>query len=291
MNPTQSPTVKPFFDPVTCTITYVVSDPATGYCAVIDPVLDYDPASGRTATGSADAVCAHVEGEGLSVAWILETHVHADHLTASAYLKDRLGGRSAVGSGVREVQKTFGALFNAGADFATDGSQFDHLFEDNETFEIGELTGVALHTPGHTPACTCYHVGDAVFPGDTVFMPDAGTGRCDFPGGSAATLYHSLGRILQLPAETRMFICHDYGADGVRETLWETTVGEQRSGNIHCRDDVSEAEFVEMRVARDATLKLPRLILPSVQINMRAGMFPPAEENGANYLKIPLNAV
>lgn len=286
-----NPDVQSFFHPATNTITYVVADPDSSRCAVIDSVLDYDPNSGRTRTDAADEVIAAIRDRGLGVDWILETHIHADHLTAAPYFKERLGGVIAIGARVVEVQNTFGDVFNAGPDFLTDGSQFDHLLADGETFAIGGLTATAMHTPGHTPACGCYHIGDAVFVGDTIFMPDAGTARCDFPGGSAETLYASLQRILALPEETRLFVGHDYGADGTREIAWETTVGEERAHNIHCAAGVSENDYVARRRARDATLNMPRLILPSVQVNMRAGRFPPADENGMTYLKIPLNAV
>jgi glyoxylase-like metal-dependent hydrolase (beta-lactamase superfamily II) len=285
------PQVKAFFDEATFTVTYVVRDPASKVCAIIDSVLDYDPASGRTTHESAEAVVAYVQAEGLQVAWQLETHAHADHLSAAPYLQAALGGRLAIGEKIVRVQATFGALFNAGSDFARDGRQFDHLFEDGERFSVGGLEGVALHVPGHTPACLAYVIGDAVFVGDTLFMPDYGTARCDFPGGDAATLYRSIQRLLVLPDETRVFLCHDYKAEGRTEFLWESTIGAQRRDNIHVHDGVTEAEFVTLRETRDRTLGMPQLILPSVQVNMRGGHLPEAEGNGVRYLKIPLNAV
>ncbi len=288
---TRRPQVKAFFDEATFTVTYVVRDPASKVCAIIDSVLDYDPASGRTDHGSADAVIAYVQAEGLEVAWQLETHAHADHLSAAPYLQAALGGRLAIGEKIVRVQDTFGALFNAGSDFARDGRQFDHLFKDGERFSIGGLEGVALHVPGHTPACLAYVIGDAVFVGDTLFMPDYGTARCDFPGGDAATLYSSIQRLLALPDETRVFLCHDYKAEGRADFLWESTIGVQRHENIHVHDGVTQAEFVTLRETRDRTLDMPRLILPSVQVNMRGGHLPEPEKNGVRYLKIPLNAV
>ena len=285
------PLVRAFFDEATFTVSYVVRDPASKACAIIDSVLDYDPASGRTSYGSADAVIAYVRAEGLEVVWQLETHAHADHLSAAPYLQAALGGRLAIGEKIVRVQETFGKLFNAGADFARDGRQFDHLFQDGERFGIGGLPAIALHVPGHTPACMAYSVGDAVFVGDTLFMPDYGTARCDFPGGDAATLYRSIQRLLALPEETRVFLCHDYKAAERKTFVWETTIGVQRRENIHVHEGVSEADFVALRQARDRTLDMPRLILPSVQVNMRAGYLPEPENNGVRYLKIPLNAV
>jgi glyoxylase-like metal-dependent hydrolase (beta-lactamase superfamily II) len=284
------PEVKAFFDPATFTVSYVVSDPATKHAAIVDSVLDYDPKAGRTSRASADQVIAYVQDQGLTVAWTLETHAHADHLTAAPYLKETLGGRTGIGEHIKVVQATFKQLFNAEAAFATDGSQFDHLFKDGESFRIGQLEGRVLHTPGHTPACLTYVIGNAAFVGDTLFMPDYGTARCDFPGGSAATLYRSIRKVLALPPQTRLFMCHDYMPGG-REVRWETTVAAERRDNIHVRDGIGEAAFVEMRNKRDATLDMPVLILPSVQINMRAGAFPPKESNGIAYLKIPLNAL
>lgn len=285
------PSVRAFFDEATFTVTYVVRDPTSSACAIIDTVLDYDPASGRTSHGSADTVIAYVRAEGLEVLWQLETHAHADHLSAAPYLQSALSGRLAIGENIVRVQETFGNLFNTGPDFARDGRQFDHLFKDGERFTIGGLEAIALHVPGHTPACMAYVVGDAVFVGDTLFMPDYGTARCDFPGGDAATLYHSIQRLLELPDETRVFLCHDYKAPERKAFAWETTIGAQRRENIHVHSGVSEADFVALRQARDRTLGMPRLILPSVQVNMRAGHLPEPEDNGVRYLKIPFNAV
>lgn len=280
-----NPDVTAFFDPATFTVTYLVRDPGSVSCALIDSVLDYDPASGRT---SAEALVAHVQQAGLQVEWCLETHLHADHLSAAPFLQQTLGGKTAIGAQVTEVQETFGTLFNAEATFARDGSQFDVLFREGETFAIGGLTATVLHTPGHTPACLSYHIGDAVFVGDTLFMPDFGTARCDFPGGSAARLYHSIQRLLALPPETRMFVGHDYAPEG-RPYAWETTVAEQHRHNIHVRDGITAETFITQRQERDAGLDLPRLLLPAVQVNMRAGALPPPEDNGLRYLKIPLN--
>jgi glyoxylase-like metal-dependent hydrolase (beta-lactamase superfamily II) len=281
--------VKSFFDPATYTATHVVSCTATKVAAIIDSVLDYDPKSGRTSTASADQVVAYVEAMGLRVDWHLETHAHADHLSAAPYLKRRLGGRIGIGARIREVQGVFKKVFNA-ADMRTDGRPFDHLFEDGETFRIGELEARVLHTPGHTPACVTYLVGDDAFVGDTLFMPDYGTARCDFPGGDARTLYRSIGKLLALPPQTRLHLCHDY-LPGGRPAMWQTTVAEQRAANIHVREGIGEDEFVAMRTARDKTLDMPVLILPSVQVNVRAGELPPPEDNGTRYLKIPLNAL
>ena len=288
---TGMPLVQAFFDEPTFTVTYVVTDPATKVCAIVDSVLDYDPASGRTGTASADAVIAYVREQGLTVEWILETHVHADHLTAAPYLKAALGGRTAIGFNITTVQKTFGALFNAEPAFATDGSQFDHLLHDGETFTVGTIPAKATHVPGHTPACMFYLIGDAGLVGDTLFMPDYGTARCDFPGGDAGQLFRSIHKILALPPETRLFMCHDYKAPGRDNYRWETTVGEERRGNIHVHEGIGEDDFVAMRTGRDATLSMPRLILPSVQVNMRAGDLPPPEGNGTRYLKIPLDVL
>ncbi len=283
------PNVQAFFDEATFTISYVVSDPQTQRAAIVDSVLDYDPKSGRTSKDSADKIIHYVREQGLTVEWILETHVHADHLSAAPYLKEQLGGQLAIGEHITTVQNVFGKLFNAGTEFARDGSQFDHLFKDGDTFRVGEIEARALHTPGHTPACMTYVIGDAAFVGDTLFMPDYGTARADFPGGDARTLYRSIRRILELPGETRLFMCHDYKAPGRDEYRWETTVAEQRAHNVHIHDGVSEEEFVRMRNARDATLEMPVLILPSVQVNMRAGELPPPEDNGVRYLKIPID--
>ncbi len=286
-----NPDVQAFFDEATSNVTYVVSDPDSKVCAVIDPVLDFDSRSGRTGTTSADAVIAWIGGRGLNPEWVLETHVHADHLTAAAYLKQELGMKTAIGAGVTEVQEYFAKVFNAGPGFATDGSQFDRLFADGDEFAIGGLTARVFATPGHTPACVVYHLGDAVFTGDTLFMPDSGSARCDFPGGSPTRLYRSIQRILALPDETRMFINHDYGADGARPIAWQTTVAEQRAHNIHAADGITEAQFVELRSARDATLSMPRLMLSAIQVNMRAGNMPESEDNGVAYLKLPIDAL
>ncbi|MFC3100450.1 MBL fold metallo-hydrolase [Altererythrobacter lauratis] len=285
------PQIKSFFDPATFTVTYVVHDPETKIAAIIDSVLDFDPASGRTSHASADQVIAYVADKGLTVEWLLETHAHADHLTAAPYLQRKLGGKIAIGEHITTVQDVFGKLFNAGEDFRHDGSDFDQLWKDGDQFKIGNLNVTVLHVPGHTPACVAYVIGDAVFVGDTMFMPDYGTARADFPGGDARTLYRSARRILSLPPETRLFMCHDYLPAGRTEYVWETTVEAERAANIHIHDGITEDEFVAMREARDATLDMPRLILPSVQVNMRAGHLPPAEENGVTYLKIPVNAV
>ncbi len=285
------PMIASFFDPATFTVTYVVHDTATREAAIIDSVLDFDPASGRTATTSADAVIDHVTSKNLKVIWLLETHAHADHLSAAPYLQERLGGKIAIGAAITKVQQVFGKLFNVGTDFVRDGSQFDVLFAEGDTFAIGALPVTVMHVPGHTPACIAYVVGEAVFVGDTMFMPDYGTARADFPGGDARSLFRSLRRILSLPPETRLFMCHDYLPAGRSEYVWETTVAAERTGNIHAHDGITEDEFVAMREARDATLDMPRLILPSVQVNMNAGHLPPPEENGVTYLKIPVNAV
>jgi glyoxylase-like metal-dependent hydrolase (beta-lactamase superfamily II) len=286
-----SPEVKAFFQPSSHTFSYVVWDSTTRQAAVIDPALDYEAASGRSSHDSADQMIAFVQSQRLTVTWVIETHVHADHLTAAPHVQRQLGGTLAIGEHVRAVQDTFGALFNAGSGFARDGSQFDHLFTDGERYQLGQIAATALHTPGHTPACMTHVIGDAAFVGDTLFMPDYGTARCDFPGGDAATLYRSIRRIFTLPDATRIFLCHDYKAPGRDEFVHETTVAAERQGNIHARDGIGEAEFVAMRNTRDATLKLPELLLPAVQVNMRAGHLPPAEDNGVRYLKIPLNAL
>lgn len=288
---TLNPTVHAFFDEPTNTISYVVSDETTKRCAIVDSVLDYDPASGRTKRESADEIIAYVKEQDLSVDWILETHVHADHLSAAPYLKEHLGGKLAIGSNIRTVQDIFGKVFNAGTEFERDGSQFDHLFEDGDTFKIGEIEARAIHTPGHTPACMTYVIGDAAFVGDTLFMPDYGTARTDFPGGDARTLYQSIQKVLSLPPETRLFMCHDYKAPGRDEYKWETTVAEERAHNIHVNEGITEDDFVNMRETRDATLSMPTLILPSVQVNMRAGEMPPPEDNGQRYLKIPIDGI
>lgn len=288
---TNLPIVRAFFDEDTFTVSYVVHDCGTRAGAVIDSVLDYDPASGRTSNGSADDILAYVREENIAVQWLLETHAHADHLTAAPYLQQKLGAAIAIGERIVTVQETFGKLFNVGSEFRRDGSDFDRLFSDGEQFQIGNIEVTVMHVPGHTPACVAYVIGDAVFVGDTMFMPDYGTARADFPGGDARTLFRSLRRILELPGQARLFMCHDYLPEGRSEFRWETTVEAQRKHNIHAHDGISEDDFVAMREARDKTLAMPRLILPSVQVNMRAGHMPAPESNGVSYLKIPLNAV
>lgn len=285
-----SPQVHGIFDPVTWTVTYVVFEKSGSACAIIDSVLDYDPKSGRTSHQSADKVIEFVKNNHLKVEWILETHAHADHLSAASYLKAELGGKTAIGDHITQVQKVFQGIFNMEPSFKLDGSQFDHLFKDGETITLGGLIGHTLFVPGHTPACVAYQFGDAVFVGDTMFMPDVGTARCDFPGGDAKTLYASVKKILSLPPATRLFMCHDYPPSD-RPVAFETTVAEQRANNIHVHDGISEAAFVDMRTQRDATLEMPVLILPAVQINIRAGELPPKEDNGIAYAKIPLNAL
>lgn len=285
-----APSVTAFFDEATFTVTYVVADPDSAHAAIVDPVLDYDPASGRTSTASADKVAAFVRDNDLSIDWVLETHVHADHLSAAPYLRETLGGKVAIGKNVAAVQETFQGVFNI-EDLATDGSQFDHLFEDGDEFSIGDMAGSIIGTPGHTPACITYVIGDAAFVGDTLFMPDFGTARTDFPGGDAGMLYDSIQRILALPGDTRLFMCHDYKAPGRDEFAWETSVAEQREANVHINRNVSRDEFVAMREGRDAELGMPKLILPSIQVNVRAGQLPEAEGNGVRYLKIPLDTV
>ncbi len=284
-----NPEIRTFFDQETFTASHVVIDPVSLSCAIIDSVLDFDPAAGRTSTRNADDIVNFVAARGLSVQWILETHAHADHLSAAPYLKERLGGRIGIGEHIRDVQVVFGKIFNENATFARDGSQFDHQFVDGEVFSIGKLEVRVMHTPGHTPACVTFVVGDAAFVGDTLFMPDYGTARVDFPGGDAHVLFRSIRKVLSLPPETRLFLCHDYKAPGRDAFLWETTVAAERAGNIHVHDGLSEDEFVAMRTRRDAQLGMPRLILPSIQVNMRAGELPAAEDNGQRYLKIPLN--
>jgi glyoxylase-like metal-dependent hydrolase (beta-lactamase superfamily II) len=283
------PEVKAFFDEATNTFSYVVTDPATRKCAVIDSVLDYDPASGHTDKRSADAIIAFIEENGLDTEWIIETHVHADHLSAAPYIKQRLGGKMGIGEKVTVVQDVFGKIFNAGTEFQRDGSQFDHLFKDGERFELGSIEARAIHTPGHTPACMTWVIGDAAFVGDTLFMPDYGTARCDFPGGDARHLYRSIQKIFALPDETRIFMCHDYKAPGRDEYRYETSVGEEKRNNVHVHEGVDEDAFVAMRTERDRKLGMPKLIIPSVQVNMRAGELPPAEDNGLRYLKVPLD--
>ncbi|SIT35591.1 putative enzyme [Paraburkholderia ribeironis] len=294
MNTTSPMTIEGFFDPATSTISYLLLDTRTGDCAVIDSVLDYDPASGRTCTTSADRLASRVGELGAKLRWLLETHVHADHLSAAPYLKQKLGGQTAISAEVTRVQNVFGKLFNAGPDFLRDGRQFDRLLNDDDELAVGQLKVRAMRTPGHTPACMTYVVssGDetAAFVGDTLFMPDYGTARCDFPGGDACTLFRSIDKVLSLPPETKLFMCHDYQPGG-RSVQFVSTVAEQRERNIHVHHGISEQTFVAMRTARDATLSMPALILPSVQVNMRAGQMPVAEENGISYLKIPLNGI
>jgi glyoxylase-like metal-dependent hydrolase (beta-lactamase superfamily II) len=290
LDPTK-PIVTSFFDEATNTVSHVVRDPSGGACAIVDPVLDFDMSAGRTSTDSADRIAAFVAGEGLNVVWLLETHVHADHLSASPYLQEKLGGRIAIGSRITEVQEVFGKVFNAGTAFERDGSQFDRLFEDGETFRVGGLEARVIHTPGHTPACVTYVIGDAAFVGDTLFMPDFGTARCDFPGGSAEQLWQSIQKVLALPDRTRLFLCHDYKAPGRDEFRWETTVAEERETNVHVGGDKTMEEFVAMRTARDAKLGMPKLILPSIQVNMRAGHMPEPEDDGRSYLKLPVNGL
>lgn len=285
------PSVTAFFDEESNTASYVVRDPSSHGCAIVDSVLNYDAASGRTGTVSADRMIEFITDSGLSVEWILETHVHADHLSAAPYLKSCLGGALGIGAEIRQVQRIFGKIFNAGTDFRFGGSQFDRLFDDGDRFAIGGLSAIALHTPGHTPACMTYVVGDAAFVGDTLFMPDYGTARADFPGGDARILYRSARKVLSLPGRTRLFLCHDYKAPGREDFRWESTVAEQRRANVHVRDDIEEDDFVATRTARDASLGMPKLILPSVQVNMRGGQLPPAEDDGRHYLKIPINAL
>lgn len=282
------PSVQAFHHAETGTWSYIVAGPASTACAIVDPVLDYDPKAGRTSTASAEALIAHIRSQGLRPDWILETHAHADHLSAAPFIKQQLGGRIGIGAGIREVQATFKLIFNLEADFATDGSQFEHLFADGEVFAIGTLTARVIATPGHTNDSVSYLVGDALFTGDSLFMPDGGTARCDFPGGDAGTLYRSIQRLYRLPADTRVFVCHDYTPGG-RPVACETTIGEQKRSNIHVRDGIDEADYVKRRQARDATLDMPVLMLPAVQVNIRAGELPPPEANGTRYLKIPLD--
>jgi glyoxylase-like metal-dependent hydrolase (beta-lactamase superfamily II) len=284
-----APVVHAFFDEPTFTASHVVYDRETSRAAIVDSVLDFDQPSGRTSTGSADAIIQFVRESGLTVDWLLETHAHADHLSAAPYLQEKLGGRLAIGAEILTVQETFGKVFNEGTQFARDGSQFDLLLRDGDTFEIGGIPLIALHVPGHTPADMAYIIGDAAFVGDTMFMPDYGTARADFPGGDARKLFRSIRRLMQLPDPTRVFLCHDYKAPNRDHFVWATTIGAERVGNVHVHDGVSEDEFVAMRTQRDATLDMPRLILPSIQVNMRGGRFPEPEENGTSYLKLPLN--
>lgn len=283
-----TPEVSGFYDSATSTITYVVADPRSNRAAIIDSVLDYNPHAARTSTRSADRVLTYVSERGLGIDWHLETHAHADHLSAAVYLKEKLGGRIAIGEHITKVQATFKNIFNTESQFIPDGRQFDHLFRDNEIFKIGTLAARVIHTPGHTPACVTYLIGNSAFVGDTLFMPDYGTARCDFPGGNAHTLYRSIRRLLELPVETKLYMCHDYPPVG-RAPMWQSTVAEEREENIHVHDGISEEAFVTMRTNRDKSLDMPVLLLPSVQINMRAGYLPPAEDNGIHYLKIPIN--
>ncbi len=284
------PQVTAFFDASTNTVTYVVKDPHSASCAIIDSVMDIDYAAGRIAYASADLIVAFVQKHGLKVEWLIETHVHADHLSGAPYLQGKLGGKIGIGEKITIVQDTFGKVFNEGTQFQRDGSQFDQLFKDGDEYQIGSMTAFAIHTPGHTPACMTHVIGNAAFVGDTLFMPDGGSARADFPGGDARILYRSIQRVLSLPGEMRLFMCHDYGPNG-RDIRWETTVAEQRAHNIHVKDGISENEFVATREARDATLAMPRLIIPSLQVNMRAGALPPADDSGKVFLKVPVNTL
>jgi len=286
-----TPFVKAFFDEATNTVSFVVQEPEGRACAIIDSVLDFDQASGRTSTASADEIITYVQENDLDTQWILETHVHADHLSAAPYLQDKLGGKIGIGENITVVQDTFGKIFNEGTEFQRDGSQFDALYKEGDSFHIGQMRSDVLHTPGHTPACMTYVIGDAAFVGDTLFMPDFGTARCDFPGGSSETLFKSIQKILALPDETRIFVGHDYKAPGRDDYAWETTVGEQKALNVHIGTGKSVGDFVQMRDARDATLGMPRLILPSLQVNMRAGQMPPPDDQGDVFLKIPVNKI
>lgn len=285
----RTPVVKSFFDEPTFTATHVVHDPVTKKAAIVDSVMDFDQSSGRTSFEGAERIIDYVKSEGLEVDWLLETHAHADHLSAAPYLQEKVGGRIAIGEKIRTVQEVFGKIFNEGTGFGRDGSQFDHLFLDGDTFELGGIPAMTLHVPGHTPADMAYIIGDAAFVGDTIFMPDYGTARADFPGGDAHQLFKSIRRLMELPDDTRIFLCHDYKAQNRNEFVWETTVGAERTGNVHVHEGVDEEAFVSMRSARDKTLGMPRLILPSIQVNMRAGHLPEPESNGTRYLKLPLN--
>lgn len=291
MTAMKHPEVTAFFDEATFTVTYVVKDPDSTACAIVDSVLDFDYASGRTDTRSADEVIGFVRAQGLTVEWLLESHVHADHLSAAPYIQERVGGKIGIGDRITVVQDTFGKIFNEGTEFQRDGSQFDRLFKEGDTFRVGGLEGRVLHTPGHTPACLTYVIEDAAFVGDTLFMPDFGTARCDFPGGSAEMLYDSIQKILALPDETRIFTAHDYKAPGRDQYAWESTVGEQKAKNIHVGAGKDKETFVKMRSERDAKLAMPRLIIPSLQVNMRAGQMPPPDDNGKTYLKVPVNGI
>jgi len=285
------PIVKTFFDEATNTATHIVIDTNTNQACIFDPVLDYDASAGRTSTHSADQILTYIGHENLDVKYIIETHVHADHLSGAPYLKTKLFADIVIGAHITDVQKKFGPIYGIESQFSTDGSQFDRLMSDEESLSLGEMSIRAIHTPGHTPACTSYLIGDAVFVGDTMFMPDYGTARCDFPGGNAGHLYDSIHRLFELPDETRVFLCHDYKAPGRDKYAWETTIGMEKKNNIHIGGGVSRDEYIKMREARDKTLNMPKLILPSVQVNMRAGYLPPADNNGTTYLKIPLNTI
>ena len=284
------PMVTAFFDAATNTVSYVVKDPGSAACAVIDAVMDFDYAAGRISYRSADLVIDHIQRHGLTLDWLIETHVHADHLSGAPYIQGKLGGKIGIGENITVIQDTFGKVFNEGTEFQRDGSQFDRLFRDGDSYQIGGLTAHALHTPGHTPACMTHVMGDAAFVGDTLFMPDGGSARADFPGGDARTLYRSIRRVLNLPGDMRLFMCHDYGPNG-RDIRWETTVAEQKAHNIHVHDGISEDAFVTLREARDATLAMPKLIIPSLQINMRGGDLPPADDSGKHFLKVPINVL
>lgn len=284
------PEVKAFFDPATWTISYVVKDPASDACAVVDSVMDIDYAAGRITYDSADEIIAYIQDNGLKLEWLIETHVHADHLSAAPYIQQKLGGKIGIGENITVVQDVFGKVFNEGTEFQRDGSQFDRLFKDGDTYQIGGMTCFAMHTPGHTPACMTHTMGDATFVGDTLFMPDGGSARADFPGGDAATLYDSIQKVLALPDDMRLFMCHDYGPNG-RDIEWETTVGSEKEHNIHVGAGKSKEEFVKFREERDAQLDMPRLIIPSLQVNMRAGELPPADEDGKTFLKVPVNGL
>ena len=284
------PEVTAFFDEPTNTVSYVVKDPDSNACAIIDSVMDIDYAAGRIAYESANAIIAFIQKNGLKLEWLIETHVHADHLSGAPYIQGKLGGKIGIGENITIVQETFGKIFNEGTEFQRDGSQFDHLFKDGDAYRIGTMTAHAMHTPGHTPACVTHVTGDAAFVGDTLFMPDGGSARADFPGGDARTLYRSIKRVLSLPETTRLFMCHDYGPNG-RDIRWETTVAEQRAHNIHVKDGITEDEFVAAREARDKTLAMPKLIIPSLQVNMKAGKLPAPDESGKRFLKVPINGL
>ncbi|WP_108660346.1 MBL fold metallo-hydrolase [Acuticoccus kandeliae] len=290
LDTTVKPEVTAFFDPATNTISYVVKDPDSKACAIVDSVMDIDYAAGRITYDHADEIIAYVTSHGLKVEWLIETHVHADHLSAAPYIQEKVGGKLGIGDKITVVQDTFGKIFNEGTEFQRDGSQFDRLFKDGDTYTIGGMTATAIHTPGHTPACMTHVIGDAAFVGDTLFMPDGGSARADFPGGDAGVLYDSIQKVLALPDETRLFMCHDYGPNG-RNIAWETTVADEKAHNIHVGGGKTKAEFVKFRTERDATLALPKLIIPSLQVNMRAGELPPADESGRHFLKVPINAL